>query len=115
MKIKQFIPVSEQIAKIGRHNWAVTRLIQLSKDFPILYIPLDHLNVYCLYNELSLRDMVSHMQAALSSDLNFPIILDEDGDILDGRHRIMKALLENKQTIKAVRFDENPTPCFTTE
>jgi len=55
--------------------------------------------------------MVMHMRAVSNADLNYPIILDEDGEILDGRHRIMKALFLGKETIKAVRFEENPRPC----
>jgi hypothetical protein len=43
--------------------------------------------------------------------LSHPIILDEDGVIMDGRHRVMKALLTEQKTIKVVRFDENPDPC----
>jgi len=30
---------------------------------------------------------------------------------MDGRHRLMKAMLLGHETIKAVRFDENPSPC----
>lgn len=74
-------------------------------------IPLDHLNVYHLYNNLTLRDMVMHIQAVNDADLSKPIILDEDGELMDGRHRIMKCLLLGIKTIKAVRFDENPYPC----
>lgn len=43
--------------------------------------------------------------------LEKPIILDEDGGLMDGRHRLMKAMLIGAETIKAVRFDENPEPC----
>ena len=57
--------------------------------------------------------MVMHVKAILESNLDFPIILDEDGYILDGRHRIMKAILNGESTIKAVRFEENPAPCRT--
>ena len=46
-----------------------------------------------------------------NADLNCPIILDEDGEIMDGRHRIVKAIITHEKTIKAVRFDENPEPC----
>lgn len=52
-----------------------------------------------------------HMAAINAADLSYPIILDEDGEIMDGRHRIMKAMLAGEKTIKAVRFDENPSPC----
>jgi len=74
-------------------------------------IPLDHLYIYNTYEKLTLREMVMHMKAVLAADLDNPIILDEDGEIMDGRHRIMKALLGGAETIKAVRFDENPSPC----
>jgi hypothetical protein len=55
--------------------------------------------------------MVMHIKAVENADLKCPIILDEDGEIMDGRHRIMKALWKGKKTIKAVRFDVNPSPC----
>ena len=73
-------------------------------------VPLNHLNVYYTYSKLTLREMVMHMKAVQKADLSFPIILDEDGELMDGRHRIMRAMLEGRETIKAVRFEENPTP-----
>lgn len=111
MKIEDFVGFKEQISTIGRHEWSVARLAELSKDFPVMEIPLDHLYVWHSYKNLRLRDLVMHMKAVNAADLSFPIILDEDGEIMDGRHRIMKALLLGKETIKAVRFDQNPHPC----
>lgn len=99
------------MAYLGNHHWSVARLFELVKELPILEIPLDHLNVYYKYEGLTLRDMVMHMKAVSEADLSFPIILDEDGELMDGRHRIMKAILTNTKTIKAVRFEENPSPC----
>ena len=63
------------------------------------------------YSEMSLKQLAGHIEAVNTADLSYPIILDEDGDIMDGRHRLMKALLNGDKTIKAVRFDNNPTPC----
>lgn len=101
----------DQYSKLGKHKWSVARLIELSKDFPVIEIPLNHLNIYNKYENLTLREMVMHMKAVLDVDVTKPIILDEDGEIMDGRHRIMFAILYGKATIKAVRFDENPAPC----
>lgn len=112
MKIKSFYEVNEQMAQLGNHHWSVARLFKLSESLPIMEIPIDHLNVYYKYKRLSLRDMVMHIHAVNNADLSYPIILDEDGELLDGRHRIMKAMLTNVATIKAVRFDENPHPCY---
>ena len=74
-------------------------------------IPLDHMNVFHVYESMQLRELVGHMKAVLDADMDRPIILDEDGEIMDGRHRLMRALLEGRATIKAVRFPENPAPC----
>jgi hypothetical protein len=74
-------------------------------------VPLVHLNIYHKYEGVTLRDMVMHMRAVNEADLDFPIILDEDGDLMDGRHRLMKALLMGAEIIKAVRFEKNPSPC----
>ena len=111
MKIPEFPSIDIQVSRLGKHEWAVSRLIQLAKDLPVMEIPLDHLNIWHKYENLTLREMAMHIKCVLKADLNFPIILDEDGDILDGRHRIMKALIEGNKSIKAVRFDENPEPC----
>ena len=111
MVIPEFISTSKQMASLGKCSWSVARLFELSKDFKVMDVPLDHLNVYNKYEDISLRCMVMHMKAVNNADLNYPIILDEDGELMDGRHRLMKAMLLGHETIKAVRFDENPSPC----
>ena len=105
-------PKDDQECQIGTHVWSIPRLISISKDFPVEEMPIRGLNVYHVYKSLTLRQMVTHMQAVLNADLSYPIILDEDGELMDGRHRIMKALLEERETIKFVRFDTNPAPCY---
>lgn len=110
MMIKPWHSVDEQISIIGRHHWSVPRLIQLARDLPVFDAPLDCLNLWKKY-DISMREMVMHCKAIQDADLSYPIILDEDGEIMDGRHRIMKALMLGHKTIKAVRFDVNPTPC----
>lgn len=110
MKIKQWYAPDNQMAQVGRHHWSVSRLFELSKNLPVMEVPLNHLNIWYKYENLTLREMVMHMKAVNDADLNYPIILDEDGELMDGRHRIMKAILNGCESIKAVRFDENPSP-----
>ena len=98
------------MAQVGRHHWSVSRLFELSKNLPIMEVPLNHLNIWYKYENLTLREMVMHINAVNNANLNYPIILDEDGELMDGRHRIMKAILNGHESIKAVRFDENPSP-----
>jgi len=111
MKIKSLYSSEEQECQIGNHFWSVSRLFELSKNLIVFEIPINHLNIWYKYTEISLREMIMHINAVNNADLSFPIILDEDGEIMDGRHRIMKAIIKGEKTIKAVRFDENPTPC----
>jgi hypothetical protein len=113
MDITPWVPVSEQMFFNCDKAWSVSRLIELSKDLPVMHIPLDHLRIDYEFSAMTLRDLVMHMRAVNLSDLDYPIILDEDGVIMDGRHRVMKALLSEALTIKAVRFEHNPPPCRT--
>ena len=55
------------------------------------------------------------LKNVLEADMSFPIILDEDGWVMDGRHRIAKALLEGHEKIKFVRFDVTPSPDLTVD
>lgn len=111
MYIKPPPTIGEQFIRFGCKEWQVARLIQLSKDFEVFDLPLRALNINYTLGEQTLRSMVQHIEAVNSADLSYPIILDEDGEIFDGRHRVMRALLDGAESIKAVRFDENPSPC----
>lgn len=91
-------------------EWTVTSLVEHAKDRPVLDIPLEHLCIAKSVRGVRLRDFVAHMKLVLDADLTFPIILDEDGDIFDGIHRVMKALLEGQESIKAVRLVQDPPP-----
>ena len=111
MKIKDWHEPKGQMSTLGRHSWSVPRLFELARDLPVMDIPLNHMSLYYTYEKLTLREMVTHMRAVNDADLEKPVILDEDGELMDGRHRLMKAMLLGNETIKAVRFDENPSPC----
>lgn len=115
MKLKEWHHPHEQTCNLGRHHWNVPRLFELARGLPVMDVPLNHLNVWVEYEKVTLREMVMHMKAVEAADLSFPIILDEDGALMDGRHRLMKAMLLGEPTIKAVRFDENPSPDKVTD
>lgn len=111
VSIPNFPSYGTQVAILGCHEWSVARLVALSCNLPVMEIPLTHLSLYHKYETLTLREMVMHMEVVNAADLHHPIILDEDGEVMDGRHRVMKALLEGRKKIKAVRFETNPAPC----
>lgn len=56
-----------------------------------------------------------HANRAMKADEKYPIILDWNGVICDGWHRICKALLDGKRTIKALRLKESIRPSSVKE
>jgi hypothetical protein len=54
--------------------------------------------------------MLEHIRLIDEADLSFPIILSSSGAVMDGRHRVAKALLQGGVDIEAVQFEEDPEP-----
>ena len=48
----------------------------------------------------------------IDCDLGFPVILSSDGRVMDGMHRIAKALLQGLEHVEAVRFIHDPEPDY---
>jgi hypothetical protein len=104
----------------GRYIWDVHNLVELSKDFPVKEVPLTSISEieqnywYDCPNgpKPILRDIAIHAKLINEADLSYPIILSQDGGIMDGAHRVCKALIEKRDTIKAVQFDKNPKPDY---
>lgn len=101
----------------GFYAWDVGRLIELAQDLPVLEIPLSSI---AEIDELwwfqtdddrpTPRSMAQHFQLVEEVDLSFPIVLCPQGRIMDGMHRIVKALVSGVETIAAVRLQEMPSP-----
>ncbi len=112
--IKDPCPLDQQIFEDNKEKWFVLRLIEKAKDLPVEEMPMSALNIYRLAPGItSMKSFVGHIQKVLDADLSYPIILDEEGYVMDGRHRIAKALLEGHKTIKFVRVEETPGPDIT--
>ena len=58
------------------------------------------------------RRVAEHARLINETDLEHPVILDPDGRVMDGMHRICKALIHGSPTIKAVRLSTMPEPDF---
>ena len=52
----------------------------------------------------TVRKVVEHARLISEVDTSYPIILGHDGRVMDGMHRIARALLEGRTVIGAVRF-----------
>jgi len=56
-----------------------------------------------------------HCKKVNAADLSKPIIIGWDGCIANGRHRVIKAVMLGKRTVKAVRMTWKPEPCKKAE
>lgn len=90
--------------------WVVTNLIAKARDLTPFDLPLAAIyagvNIWTPVG--SAMGMAHHMRRALDVDTSYPVILCHEGFIMDGWHRVLRALIDGKATIKAVRFAETP-------
>ena len=104
----------------GFDAWDVAGLIRLAAALPVGEIPLESIGeVDTVYwfaageDDLpTVRSIVGHVRLVLAVDPSSPIILGSDGRVMDGMHRIARALLEGRTTIAAVRFSTDPEPDY---
>ena len=103
----------------GLDAWDVDRLIELSHALPIKDVDLASIDeidsVYWFDDQLerpTVRRVVDHARLIEEVDLSHPIILGIDGRVMDGMHRIAKALLQGRATIRAVQFETHPEPDY---
>lgn len=99
----------------GLLAWDVDRLVQLSTNLPPKRIPLSDIREldevwHSKEGPITWRTIIEHMTLIDEADLSFPIILAADGAVMDGRHRVAKALREGHKEIAALQFDHDPEP-----
>ena len=58
------------------------------------------------------RAIAEHAKLINETNLKYPIILSCDGRVMDGMHRVAKALIEGQTKIKAVQFMQELKPDF---
>lgn len=103
----------------GFDAWDVDRLIELSRDLPVQDVEVSSIwevdTVYWFDEETdppTVRRVVDHFRLIQEVDMAHPIILGFDGRVMDGMHRVARALLEGRTTVKAVRFEDHPAPDY---
>jgi hypothetical protein len=96
--------------------WDVDRLIELSRDLPVHRVRVDSIHEvdtdYWSDGERgpTVRGTLTHLRLILEVDPAYPIILGADGRVMDGMHRVGRAILEDRDEIEAVRFEHLPEP-----
>ncbi len=80
--------------------WDVDKLVDKSKSFQEFSIQLKEIKEldenFWHQNpdkKPTCRSIIEHFRLVNETDLNYPIILSENGRVMDGMHRVAKALL----------------------
>ena len=96
-------------------TWEDVKLWEATKDNKVEDYPIiDFMQQDTYWNIGSFRDLAEEMKSVLKADYSYPIIIDEQGDLVDGAHRIVHAYLDGIETIKAVtiRAEQFPEPDY---
>ena len=100
----------------GLLAWDVLKLIELSRGFDVIEVPLSEIQElketywFGLGAPPTSVDIALHARQIYEADISFPIILCPQGRLMDGMHRVCKAFLERRKTISAVKFVELHEP-----
>lgn len=104
----------------GLLAWDVDKLIKITKGLSPREIPLDSIReidkpFWFLENgpKPTCRNVALHARLIQECDLSFPIIIDPDGRVMDGMHRVCKALNLGRKMIAAFQLKSLPDPDFT--
>lgn len=95
----------------GFDAWDVDRLIELSRGLPIETVAVDSIAEIDTAHWFdgsaevpTVRSIVEHAKLILEVDLSYPVILGHDGRVMDGMHRIGRALIDRRAEVYAVRL-----------
>lgn len=92
-------------------RWSVARLLDDTKDLDVFDLPLAGLDLsQAIWPNASMAKLADHVKQCMDADLSYPILLDWNGAIADGRHRILRAIADGHETIKARRMHWKPEP-----
>ncbi len=107
------------IRQVGEdtHVWDVNRLLRLHANVPTQTVALSQVaeiqQAYWFPNtHPTTADIVEHMRLVEAADLAYPILMDAEGKLMDGMHRVAKALLAGHSHIHAQLLPQTPAPDF---
>lgn len=99
--------------------WDIDRLVSLTRQLKTIELPLreirelDEAFWYSLPSDIpTCRSVANHAKLIQESSLEHPVILCPEGRIMDGMHRVCKAYISRKETIKAKQLDMMPEPDY---
>ena len=99
----------------GLRAWDVDRLVALTRHLEPELVPvasIRELDEPYWGEPMTCRHVADHARLINEAQLEHPIILSSDSRVMDGMHRVLKALIQGESHIRAVRFLTDPEPDF---
>jgi len=103
----------------GLLAWDVDRVIRLTSEQEPIDLPLENIReldeAFWFSGDSgppTCRRVAEHALLINQTSLDHPIVIDPEGRVMDGMHRVCKALIRGLKTIKAVRLLAMPEPDF---
>lgn len=100
----------------GLRAWDVHRLLERARDLPVREVPLASIDEidepywFASGEPPTCRAVADHARLIAQADLDFPILLSADGRVMDGMHRVARALILQRATVAARQFATDPPP-----
>jgi hypothetical protein len=97
---------------IGCKHWDMGTILASVENLPVYDLQLSaiDLNTEPWSGSNNIDNFLYHTKRTQEADLSYPIIQAPWGYIIDGWHRVCKAILQGETTIKAVRLNVMPQP-----
>ncbi len=102
----------------GLRAWDMRKIVAQAEHLPSHDVPLTEIAEidedwwFAEGGVPSPRALTDHMAMVQQVDRAYPIILDAEGRLMDGMHRVVQALLAGDTMIKAIRLPRTPEPDF---
>ena len=108
-----------QDSERGLLAWDVHRLVELTSGLSAIDVPLEdirELNEAFWFSAEgdvpTCKRITEHAKLMNETSLEYPIILNADGRVMDGMHRVCKAWMNGMKSIKAFRLTTCPEPDY---
>ncbi|MBW8001687.1 MAG: hypothetical protein FVQ80_06655 [Planctomycetes bacterium] len=97
--------------------WRASSLIKASKDFVVFSFDVSSVDQSEIlrWKLVNLHDYLNHSRRVYDANLTTPIILRSDGYIMNGWHRVIKALYLKVKYLPAKQFKVDLEPDFSVE
>ncbi|APC96402.1 hypothetical protein [Francisella frigiditurris] len=99
--------------------WDVLKLIEKAKDLIPKLISISlikEIDENYWYeigdSEPTCASLIEHIKLINDANLDYPIILSKDGRVMDGMHRVCKAIILGEKEIKVFQFKEDIPPDY---